>query len=47
MHADALRSFPSTWAKRLAFGRDPCAMTLNGYIKYMINPKLNLDADKR
>jgi 16S rRNA (adenine(1408)-N(1))-methyltransferase len=33
MHADALRSFPSTWAKRLAFGRDPCAMAMNGYIK--------------
>jgi 16S rRNA (adenine(1408)-N(1))-methyltransferase len=29
----ALRKFPSTWAKRLAFGRDPRAMTMNGYIK--------------
>jgi len=30
MNANALRSFPTTWAKRLAFGRDPRAMTLNG-----------------
>ncbi len=29
----SLRSFPTTWAKRLAFGRDPRAMALNGYIK--------------
>lgn len=28
MDAQALRSFPSTWAKRLAFGRDPRAMAL-------------------
>lgn len=28
--ANALRKFPSTWAKRLAFGRDPRAMVLNG-----------------
>jgi hypothetical protein len=33
MDACALRRFPTTWAKRLAFGRDPRAMTLNGYIK--------------
>jgi len=33
MDACALRSFPTTWAKRLAFGRDPRAMGLNGYIK--------------
>jgi len=33
MKADVLRSFPTTWAKRLAFGRDPRAMQLNGYIK--------------
>lgn len=26
----ALRAFPSTWAKRLAFGRDPRAMQLSG-----------------
>lgn len=26
----ALRDFPSTWAKRLAFGRDPRALVLNG-----------------
>jgi hypothetical protein len=30
MNANALQSFPTTWAKRLAFGRDPRAMTLNG-----------------
>jgi len=28
--ANALRKFPSTWAKRLAFGRDPRAMVLTG-----------------
>ncbi len=33
MDARALRSFPTTWARRLAFGRDPRAMVLNGYIK--------------
>ena len=27
-----LRDFPSTWAKRLAFGRDPRAMELTGYM---------------
>ena len=26
----ALRTFPTTWAKRLAFGRDPRAMALRG-----------------
>ena len=30
MDAHALRSFPTTWAKRLAFGRDPSAITLRG-----------------
>ena len=30
MDADALKSFPSTWARRLAFGRDPRAMMLSG-----------------
>jgi 16S rRNA (adenine(1408)-N(1))-methyltransferase len=30
MNASALRVFPSTWAKRLAFGRDPRAMELRG-----------------
>jgi hypothetical protein len=30
MSATVLRTFPSTWAKRLAFGRDPRAMTING-----------------
>jgi hypothetical protein len=33
MDAQALKSFPSTWAKRLAFGRDPRAMTMSGCIK--------------
>jgi hypothetical protein len=33
MDASVLRSFPTTWAKRLAFGRDPRAMALSGYIK--------------
>jgi hypothetical protein len=30
--AHTLRTFPSTWAKRLAFGRDPRAMALTGYL---------------
>jgi trans-aconitate methyltransferase len=30
MDASVLRKFPSTWAKRLAFGRDPRAMMLTG-----------------
>ena len=30
MNTNALRSFPSTWAKRLAFGRDPRAIEMNG-----------------
>ena len=29
MNASALRNFPSTWAKRLAFGRDPRAIHLS------------------
>jgi 16S rRNA (adenine(1408)-N(1))-methyltransferase len=33
MNAEALRKFPATWAKRLAFGRDPRAMWLRGYFK--------------
>ena len=33
MNANALRNFPSTWAKRLAFGRDPRAMTMSGCFK--------------
>ncbi len=33
MDARALRSFPTTWAKRLAFGRDPRAVALNGRIR--------------
>jgi len=31
MHANALRNFPSTWAKCLAFGRDPRAIAISGY----------------
>jgi len=30
MNAVALKQFPSTWAKRLAFGRDPRAMMISG-----------------
>jgi hypothetical protein len=30
MDSGALKKFPSTWAKRLAFGRDPRAMMLSG-----------------
>jgi hypothetical protein len=30
MDARALKAFPSTWAKRLAFGRDPRAMMISG-----------------
>jgi methyltransferase family protein len=30
MDSCALRTFPSTWASRLAFGRDPRAMTISG-----------------
>jgi 16S rRNA (adenine(1408)-N(1))-methyltransferase len=33
MNVNALRSFPSTWAKRLAFGRDPRSMMINGCIQ--------------
>ena len=31
MDAHALKTFPSTWAKRLAFGRDPRAMMIRGH----------------
>jgi hypothetical protein len=31
INANALRRLPTTWAKRLAFGRDPRAVTLHGY----------------
>jgi len=30
LESSALKNFPSTWAKRLAFGRDPRAMLLSG-----------------
>ena len=32
LDSQALRAFPSTWAKRLAFGRDPRAIQLSGCI---------------
>jgi 16S rRNA (adenine(1408)-N(1))-methyltransferase len=32
MDSHVLRNFPSTWAKRLAFGRDPRAIQLSGWI---------------
>ncbi len=32
MNASSLRNFPSTWAKRLAFGRDPRAIVMTGCI---------------
>jgi 16S rRNA (adenine(1408)-N(1))-methyltransferase len=32
VNVHALRSFPSTWAKRLSFGRDPRAMALSGWL---------------
>jgi 16S rRNA (adenine(1408)-N(1))-methyltransferase len=32
MDSRALKKFPSTWAKRLAFGRDPRAVQLSGWI---------------
>jgi len=36
MNAGTLRSFPSTWAKRLAFGRDPRAVSMNGWISHQL-----------
>lgn len=33
MDVRALRGFPSTWAKRLAFGRDPRAVVMSGCLK--------------
>jgi hypothetical protein len=32
MNTSTLRAFPSTWAKRLAFGRDPRAASMSGWI---------------
>ena len=31
MTSTALRNFPTTWAKRLAFGRDPRAVVMSGW----------------
>jgi 16S rRNA (adenine(1408)-N(1))-methyltransferase len=33
MDASALKQFPSTWAKRLAVGRDPRAISVSGSLK--------------
>ena len=33
MNAHALRRFPTTWAKRLAFGRDPRVISMSGWLK--------------
>ena len=33
LNSQILRSIPTTWAKRLAFGRDPRAIALKGYFK--------------
>jgi hypothetical protein len=30
MDREALRTFPTSWARRLAFGRDPRALLLRG-----------------
>lgn len=40
MDAEALRRFPSTWARRLAFGRDPRAVTISGRI---VRPALRIE----
>jgi Putative methyltransferase len=37
MNATALRTFPTTWAKRLAFGRDPRAVSMNGRISHQLH----------
>ena len=34
MNANALRSFPTTWAKRLAYGRDPRALSISGWLTH-------------
>jgi len=33
MNVQTLRTFPTTWAKRLAFGRDPRAIQLSGFFR--------------
>lgn len=45
MDASALKQFPSTWAKRLAFGRDPRAISMNGWIINQTQ-SIKLPADK-
>ncbi len=32
LSTDVLHNFPSTWAKRLAFGRDPRAVSMSGWL---------------
>ena len=34
MDVHALRTFPSTWARRLAHGRDPRSLILSGHLAY-------------
>lgn len=40
MSADDLYRLPTTWAKQLAFGRDPAAMTLSGIRRDPLNRSL-------
>lgn len=40
INASVLRNFPTTWAKRLAFGRDPRAVKLNGMLA--VNRKMGV-----
>jgi hypothetical protein len=44
MEASTLRSFPSTWAKRLAFGRDPRAMMISGWLANQVQTTERLAA---
>lgn len=40
MDACALRAFPSSWARRLAFGRDPRALALSGRLALRSQPEI-------
>lgn len=44
MEARTLRSFPSTWAKRLAFGRDPRTMMISGWLANQVQTTERLAA---
>lgn len=44
MDANTLRTFPSTWAKRLAFGRDPRAMMISGWLANQVQTTERLAA---